>query len=48
MFSQLIITKKAMQRFHEKGLLLLQPLFEPVYMMLSWVVFFKTLFRSKK
>ena len=48
MFSQLFITKKAMQRFHEKGLLLLQPLFEPVYIVLSWVVFFKTLFRGKK
>jgi glycosyltransferase involved in cell wall biosynthesis len=46
--SQLIITKKAMQRFGEKGLLLLQPLFEPLYMMLSWGVFFKTLFRRKK
>jgi hypothetical protein len=48
MFSQLIITKKAMQRFGEKGLLLLQPLFEPIYMALSWGVFFKTLFRRKK
>jgi hypothetical protein len=48
MFSQLIVTKKTMQRFHEKGLLLLQPLFEPVYMMLSWVIFFKTLFHRKK
>jgi len=48
MFSQLIITKKAMQRFHEKGLLLLQPLLEPVYMALSWVTFFKTLFRGKR
>ena len=48
MFSQLFITKKAMQRFHEKGLLLLQPLLEPVYMMLSWVIFFRTLFRRGK
>ena len=45
--SQLVITKKAMQRFNEKGVLLLQPLLEPVYMMLSWRVFFRTLFRRK-
>jgi glycosyltransferase involved in cell wall biosynthesis len=43
--SQLIVTKKAMQQFHEKGLLLLQPLLEPVYMLLSWGIFFKALFR---
>jgi len=48
MISQLFITKKAMQRFHEKGLLLLQPLFEPIYMLMSWRIFFKTLFRGKK
>jgi len=48
MFSQLFITKKAMQRFHEKGLLFLQPFLEPVYMILSWVTFFKTLFRRKR
>jgi len=47
-FSQLFITKKAMQRFHEKGLLFLQPLLEPVYMILSWGIFFKTLFRGRK
>ena len=46
--SQLVITKKAMQRFNEKGVLLLQPLLEPVYMMLSWRVFLRTLFRRKK
>jgi len=47
LFSQLIITKKAMKRFNEKGLLLLQPLLEPVYMVLSWRVFFKTWLRRK-
>jgi len=48
MFSQLFITKKAMQRFDEKGLLFLQPLLEPVYMVLSWGTFFKALFHRKK
>ena len=48
MSSQLIITQKTIQRFHEKGLLLLQPLLEPIYMLLSWGIFFKTLFQRKK
>jgi hypothetical protein len=48
LFSQLFIIRKSMKRFNEKGLLLLLPLLEPVYMMVSWVVFFKTLFRRKK
>ena len=47
MISQLVITKKAIQRFNEKGVLLLQPLLEPVYMMLSWRVFVRTLFRRR-
>ena len=47
MISQLIITKKTMKRFNEKGLLLLQPLLEPIYMMLSWRIFFKTWWRKK-
>jgi glycosyltransferase involved in cell wall biosynthesis len=48
LISQLFITKKAMKRFNEKGLLFLSPLLEPVYMKLSWLVFLKTLFRRKK
>ena len=48
MTSQLIVTKKAMQRFREKGFLLLQPLLEPVYMLLSWRVFLMTLFRRRR
>jgi len=47
MITQLVITKKVMQRFNEKGLLFLLPLFEPIYMMLSWRVFLRTLFRRK-
>ena len=47
MISQLIITKKTMKRFNEKGLLILQPLLEPVFMLLSWRVFFKTWLKRK-
>jgi hypothetical protein len=48
MISQLEITHQTMKRFHEKGLLFFAPLFEPCYMFLSWVTFFKALFYRRK